>query len=981
MKRTTTNTIRAMIHCTQRSRFSTGVRTEQEAGKKRLEKLQQQPYHYQQNTHYQHQQQYQQQQYQQQQYQQQQYQQQQYQQQQYQQQRYQQQDHQNHPSGYQTGHTNHQQAYQNHPQGYQAHPQAHTNQQHGYQRPHQGYQNPQQGYPNTQQGYNNSHQQSYQPHYNNQHPNHQSPRPNLQQSQHAQQFRTAENRPPPNNRFQDGSKPANNKFQSSSSSNPNSQQQQQYGGNLTNQQLLKKRKDEEKKFRRIGILPTHVKPKSKPTQVVISKLAQEKKLRKLQDAAKPKDDKMLSHQPDHRVQKAKRELAIPSAITVSQLAQLTHQKLYRLQSLMQSAGLLDTRPDRILSTDDTAYLVLESGFEPIVNDTLAYDIYPDPAPADRSQLPLRPPVVCIMGHVDHGKTTLLDSLRKSSVAAGEAGGITQHIGAFEVALHDLMADAPTGEGPQTITFLDTPGHAAFSAMRSRGAMTTDVAVLVVAGDDGVKPQTQEVIELVRQTDVGVVVAITKCDKPGIDLHRTRASIYDAGIHVEGLGGEVPCVEVSAVTGKGLAELAETILAVAEVRDLRAERDGVRFEGRVIESDVERGHGNVASVITLRGNLHVGLDIIAGRSYGRVRQLIAVSGEPVSEISPGRPVRVSGWKSLPEAGSLVLGVESEEEAKRAYENRMLRFEELGLAEQIEVVNEKRAQAREAFESNKAELEGMTRRERVAHVRERNQQAAAQAKVDSRNEEAAPGCLNVVVKADFTGTVEAVRTAIEGLGNADVKVKIVSCGVGNISESDARMAIAAGATLVGFNVKIDPMAFGPIESHKVPYTIESIIYRLVDRITNDLIQLLPKRFKERAIGEAKILQIFEVNTSSKSSSSAAKVKSKVAGCKVTNGEIKKTCSVKILRNKEIIWKGDIKDLKQGKKETSGVQKGQEFGISFREASSASADSALVPGAGANDESGAATGQVFDRFEVDDEIVALDLVPIERTLHDGL
>ncbi|WAR52192.1 hypothetical protein PtB15_1B631 [Puccinia triticina] len=752
---------------------------------------------------------------------------------------------------------------------------------------------------------------------------------------------------------------------------------------VTNHQLLKKRKDEEKKLRKIGVLPSHVKPKPKPTEVIISKIAQEKKQRKLLEASK-----LQNINSSKNVKNSKRELAVPSAITVAQLAQLTHQKLYRLQSLMQSAGLLDTRPDRILSTDDTAYLVLESGYEPIVNDTLAYDIYPDPTSADRSRLPLRPPVVCIMGHVDHGKTTLLDALRKTAVAASEAGGITQHIGAFEVSLKDLMPGQSSGEGPETITFLDTPGHAAFSAMRSRGAMTTDVAVLVVAADDGVKPQTKEVIELVRQTDIGVVVAITKCDKPGIDLHRTRAGIYEAGIEVEGLGGEVPCVEVSAVSGKGLAELAETILAVAEVRDLRAEHDGVRFEGRVIESDVERGHGNMASVITLRGRLHVGLDIIAGRAYGRVRQLITVSGEPVSQLSPGRPVRITGWKSLPEAGSLVLGVESEEQAKRACENRVLRFEELGLAEQIELVNERRAQAREAFETGKAELEGMTRRERLTHLRERNQQASAQAKADSRKEQEAPDCLKIVLKADYTGTVEAVRTAIEGLGNNEVKVKIVSSGVGNISESDARMAIASGAILVGFNVKIDPMAFSPIETHKVKYTIESVIYRLVDSITKDLIQLLPKRFKERVVGEAKILQIFEINGPAPSKGSS-KLKSKVAGCKVSNGEIKKTCFIKILRNKQVIWKGQIKDLKQGKKETSVVLKGHEFGISFKEAEqpimTSIDESGATSNSAKNEESGLAGsgsgGQVFDRFEVNDEILAVDEVPIERSLNDGL
>ncbi|WAQ88355.1 hypothetical protein PtA15_9A482 [Puccinia triticina] len=710
-------------------------------------------------------------------------------------------------------------------------------------------------------------------------------------------------------------------------------------------QLLKKRKDEEKKLRNIGVLPSHVKPKPKPTEVIISKIAQKKKQHKLLEASR-----LQNINSSKNVKNSKRELAVPSAITVAQLAQLTHQKLYRLRSLMQSAGLLDTRPDRILSTDDTAYLVLESGYEPIVNDTLAYDIYPDPTSADRSRLPLRPPVVCIMGHVDHGKTTLLDALRKTAVAASEAGGITQHIGAFE-------CDAQSG------------------------AMTTDVAVLVVAADDGVKPQTKEVIELVRQTDIGVVVAITKCDKPGIDLHRTRAGIYEAGIEVEGLGGEVPCVEVSAVSGKGLAELVETILAVAEVRDLRAEHDGVRFEGRVIESDVERGHGNMTSVITLRGRLHVGLDIVAGRAYGRVRQLITVLGEPVSQVSPGRPVRMTGWKSLPEAGSLVLGVESEEQAKRACEKRVLRFEELGLAEQIELVNERRAQAREAFETGKAELEGMTRRERLTHLRERNQQASAQAKADWRKEQEAPDCLKIVLKADYTDTVEAVRTAIEGLGNNEVKVKIVA-------RADARMAIASGATLAGFNVKIDPMAFSPIETHKVKYTIESVIYRLVDSITKDLIQLLPKRFKERVVGEAKILQIFEINGPAPSRGSS-KVKSKVAGCKVSIGEIKKTCFIKILRYKQVIWKGQIKDLKQGKKETSVVLKGYEFDISFKEPEqpilSSIDESGATSNSAKNEESGLAGsgsgGQVFDWLKVNDEILAVDEVPIKRSLNDGL
>ncbi|KAI7961034.1 hypothetical protein MJO28_001523 [Puccinia striiformis f. sp. tritici] len=882
---------------------------------------------------------------------------------QYQQQHYQQPQQQQQHYYQQQNHHHHQQQQQNYQaQNYQ---QQNYQQQNYQQQNHQQHNYQQQNY--QQQNYHNQHHQ-IPAHYNQQQAQYQC----SQQQQHQHNERRALNI----NKFQQ--EPINkNQINSSTTA-------------TTNQQLLKKRKDEEKKLRRIGVLPTFIKPKNKSSQtVVISKLAQEKKLKKLaatqeQSTSTPSSSKI----PIIKDKNSKRELAIPSAITVSQLAQLTHQKLYRLQSLMQAAGLMDTRADRILSTDDTAYLVLESGYEPIVNENLAYDIYPDPVPeteVERSKLPLRPPVVCIMGHVDHGKTSLLDALRKTSVVDTEAGGITQHIGAFEVSLKDLMKNmneeeisSPGKGAPQTITFLDTPGHAAFSAMRSRGAMTTDVVVLVVAADDGVKPQTKEVIELVKQTDIGIVVAITKCDKPGIDLHRTRAGIYDAGIEVEGLGGEVPCVEVSSITGKGLAELAETILVVAEVRDLRAETEGVRFEGRVIESDVERGHGNMASVITLRGNLQVGLDIIAGRSYGRVRQLIDVTGQSISELSPGRPVRITGWKNLPEAGSLVLGVESEELAKRAYENRVRRFEELGLVEQIDSVNEKRAHARELFETGKAEVEGMTRRERMAHLRERNQQATIQAKIDSRQEEESPDCLNIVLKADFTGTVEAVKTAIEGLGNHQVKVKIVSSGVGNITESDARMAIASGAILVGFNVKIDPMAFAPIETHKVKYNIESIIYRLVDKITNDLVSLLPKRFKERVIGEAKILQVFEINSSSGSGNN--RIKSKVAGCKVANGEIKRACLIKILRNKELIWKGKIKDLKQGKKESNGVIKGQEFGISFKE----SINTNQVVNSSNELTTNTTTttpGQVFDQFEVNDEIIAIEEVAIERTLNDGL
>lgn len=685
--------------------------------------------------------------------------------------------------------------------------------------------------------------------------------------------------------------------------------------------------------------------------ITISKAAQEKKAKKALEALNNK------HKAENEKGKKKNELAIGSVMTVSQLAHLTHQKLSRLQSLMQSAGLTDIRPDRILTSDDSAYLALESGYEPIINDSLAFDIYPDPPPKDPSILPLRPPIVCIMGHVDHGKTTLLDSLRSSSIADHEAGGITQHIGAFEVAVSDLIGlkkekvkeQAQDHPSPQTITFLDTPGHAAFSAMRSRGALTTDVAIIVVAADDGVKPQTLEVIELVKQTDIGIIVAITKCDKPSIDLHRTKSMIYEAGIEIEDLGGEIPCVEVSALNKKGLDQLAETIIAVAEVRELRTEVEGVRFEGRVIESDVGRERGNVATIIGLRGTLKIRTDLIAGTSYGRARQLISVSGEPIDFLKPGQPALVTGWKQLPEAGSLVLGVETEDQAKRAYENRIRREESRKLMEEIEVVNEKRATAKEIFENKKSELVGLDRRARWAHLREREKlEMVAEAKAKGEEESEFEHELRIITKADFTGTVEALKTALGGLGNETVRVKIVSSGVGNVTESDVGMAVASKGMIVGFNVGVDRAAFIPMGTHKIECKTETVIYRLVEHVTNKLIEMLPKRFEERVVGEATIAEIFEITVK-------GRITKKVAGCKVMNGEIKKKDGIRIMRGMEIIWEGNLEQLKHGKKEEKSISKGKECGIEF--------------------------GNGFNEFMIGDKVLGVEKFEVARSLSDGL
>jgi len=409
-----------------------------------------------------------------------------------------------------------------------------------------------------------------------------------------------------------------------------------------------------------------------------------------------------------------------------------------------------------------------------------------------------------MGHVDHGKTSLLDALRSTKVADGEAGGITQHIGAFNVPLSSLLADSsgPTsaeGEASDalsgSITFLDTPGHAAFAAMRSRGASVTDVAVLVVAADDGVKPQTEEVINLVKNEDIGLVVAITKCDKPGVDISRVQDELFARGLEVEALGGDVPCVQVSAKTGEGLADLVETINAVAEVRDLRAETGGLPSEGRVIESRVDKGKGNVTTVIVTRGSLKLGSTIIAGKAFARVRQLLSGDGQMLEEAGPGTPVEVTGWKVLPEAGDTVLEASTEEDAKNAIETRKRREERAKEMGDLEAINEKRRVLAEAHILKKK----MQDEARKAGQDRAGINAAGLAASASGDVVDGSKILNLIIKADFNGTEEAVSNALAEIGNSEARVKIVETGVGDITDGDLALAKAIdGERFLGIGV---------------------------------------------------------------------------------------------------------------------------------------------------------------------------------------
>ncbi|KAJ7090291.1 P-loop containing nucleoside triphosphate hydrolase protein [Mycena belliarum] len=555
--------------------------------------------------------------------------------------------------------------------------------------------------------------------------------------------------------------------------------------------------------------------------------------------------------------------------------------------------------DYVLTSDYAVLLAEEFGRKPIVNDEAAFDLYPPPPHPDPASLPSRPPVVTIMGHVDHGKTTLLDTLRSASVAQGEVGGITQHIGAFSVPV-------PSGTGaggPQSITFLDTPGHAAFSAMRARGAQVTDIIVLVVAADDGIMPQTREVIELIKKDreKIGVVVAINKIDKPGCDVDALHKALLVEDIHVEELGGDTPAVEVSGLTGKGLPDLVETLSLIAEIQDLRAERDGMVF-GYVLESKVVKGLGPIATVLILRGSLFPGSHVVSGVHHAKVRIMQDSNGKSVKSASPGMAVTVSGWKSLPSAGDEVLqGTESE--IKKAIANRQRKADiEVSLRD-IEAINSSRQQERER---RQAEEEAET--------------AGDAAQLTPKEEVlTGPKELRLLIKADVSGSAEAVEGALQGIGNHLAVTKIISSGVGDIMESDVMMAKAVGGTIVGFSVLSNRTVDSLAGQHNVPIITSDIIYRLMEDVKARVIKMLPVIIESRVIGEAKVLQIFDIQVKGKQTK-------KVAGSRVINGLIEKNKLARVMRGGDIVHEGSFDTMRHFKKDVTEIRKGNECGLNL-------------------------------------------------------
>ncbi|KAJ3286352.1 hypothetical protein HDU79_006560 [Rhizoclosmatium sp. JEL0117] len=624
--------------------------------------------------------------------------------------------------------------------------------------------------------------------------------------------------------------------------------------------------------------------------------------RKTQKSSKPEPEYSQKQKKDKEKKKVveqPKDIFLPDGISVVNMGSLLGVSYEKLASKMKELGFEYPTPDFVLNTDISSLIALEFGMNPIVRTPSAVEVNfkprCGPAPEDWSSYPFRPPIVTILGHVDHGKTTLLDTLRKTSVAAGEAGGITQHIGAFNVTL-------PSGK---KITFLDTPGHAAFSAMRARGARVTDIAVLVVAADDGVMPQTVEALKFAQDAGVQIVVAVNKCDKPGATPSKVKESLIRYGLLVEDYGGEVPAVEVSGLTGLGLDKLEETIIAVSEMADIRGDATGP-VEATVIESRVAKGKGNVTTMLVTRGTLKPGQILVAGTSWCKVRTLCDERGKPLKEAGPSAPVEISGWKDLPNAGDFALEAENEGIAKEVVESRLEDVKRQESMKSIEDMNAKRIKARE--------LEAIAKDTKSSKQSDSDEETSQSAEPTST---AIP--LPIVLKCDVHGSVEALIGALAGFPTHEVNIQIISSGVGQITDSDVELAYAANARILAFNVPVDKKVSGLAATRKVPLDSYNIIYKLMDDLQEKMLDLLPKEEITVTLGEADVLQVFELNTKSKE-------QERIAGCRIMSGKVLKNERVRVLRGEDVVYDGKLKAFKHHKKDIPEASKGLECGMAF-------------------------------------------------------
>lgn len=568
-----------------------------------------------------------------------------------------------------------------------------------------------------------------------------------------------------------------------------------------------------------------------------------------------------------------KRIEITAPIQVSEFAKLLDLSAADVVGALMRNGVMATINESI-DYDTAAIIGGELGFEIAEAQAGRGEIA---EAVDESLLKSRPPVVAVMGHVDHGKTSLLDAIRNSKVAAGEAGGITQHIGAYQVERKDRI-----------ITFLDTPGHEAFSAIRAHGAKTADIAIIVVAADDGVKPQTKEAIEHAKAANVSIVVAINKIDASGADVNRAKQELSEIGVVADDWGGDIPTVGVSAKTGEGIENLLDVVLLVADIAEPKARVEGMA-RGVVIESHLSTGQGPVASALIQEGTLDVGDWIVLEDGYGKVRSLQDFRGKRIKSATPATPVVISGLKELPNYGDWIEEVESERAAK----------------------DWATSQARK--QSAKS----------LVNVKSLSSADLARAVAEGDRKE-----LNIIVKADAQGSLESLQSALEQIGNDNVGVKIVSIGIGDITESDINAATASGAIIVGFHVSIAAAVNQLAKRADVEFRLYKIIYELLDDIRSWLLSLLPPEIVETEMARLKVLGVF-----------GARKKVQTVGGQVVSGKITPDLKVAIMRGKERAGEGKLVSLQRNKEVVKQVAEGDECGMQVESSTTIAMDDELM------------------------------------------
>jgi len=567
-----------------------------------------------------------------------------------------------------------------------------------------------------------------------------------------------------------------------------------------------------------------------------------------------------------------KKIELPASIVIRDLAQKIEKSPIDIIKKLMMNGVMATI-NQAVDFDTAAVVVAEYGYE-AVPETVEEERPEEQgelplwrkliADEDASQLKVRPPVVTILGHVDHGKTTLLDAIRQTNVAEGEAGGITQHIGAYQVEKKGRL-----------ITFLDTPGHAAFTAMRARGAQGADIVVLVVAADDGVMPQTREAIAHARAARVPIIVALNKIDKPNANPDRVKQQLAELDLIPDEWGGNTMVIPVSAKQKSGIDDLLEAILLVADNSDIRANPNG-KVIGTVIEAELDKSKGPVATLLVQNGTLEVGDVVVAGTAYGRLRALSDYRGKPVRKAGPSMPVSVMGLNDVPAAGEIFQVVESEREARQI------------VAERIEAAK-KQAQAKK-----KISLEDLFANYQAGKAKE----------------------LNLIIKADVQGSLEPIISELEKLGQGEIGINILYAETGNIGENDVMLASASDALIVGFNVQADVAARRLAESEGVSIRLYDIIYRLTEDIEKALKGMLEPEKVEKIIGKAQVLAVFPASRLGR-----------VAGCRVTEGELRRNARVRILRGSDIVYEGEMASLRHEKEDVREIRTGFECGVGFK------------------------------------------------------